>query len=44
METLMVLPLDRPEAEESTRRVVREAGVPLKLGAGRKRTEEEAAR
>jgi len=36
--------LARPEAEESTRRVDREAGVPLKLGAGRKRTEEEAAR
>lgn len=38
LETLMVLPLTRPEAEESTSLVVREPGVPLKLAAGRKRT------
>ena len=33
----MVLPLLRPDADESTSRVVRAPGVPLKFAAGRKR-------
>ena len=41
---MMVLPLLSPEADESTRRVVREPGVPLKLAAGRKRMEVAAVR
>jgi hypothetical protein len=43
LETLTVLPLVR-EVEVSTRRVVSEPGVPLKLAAGRKRIEVVEAR
>ena len=44
VETLMDEPLERPDAEESTRRVVREPGVPFQSAAGRKRMEVAALR
>ena len=44
VEALMEEPLARPDAEESTRRVVSEPGVPFQSAAGRKRMEVAALR
>ena len=44
LEALRVLPLVSPVADESTRRVVREPGVPFQLAQGTNRSEVAALR